>query len=177
MKTPFPGCGTWKFFFVVLAFGALVAAPAAAGEHSLGLGAHFWKTVDEIADDGGFSGIEDDGYALVVSYRYEPGGLVFFQLEVDYYADGYGGSTETAYTPMAFIGLGRTWYIAAGVAVTHTDDFTSDDFYLGRVGWNIDLLPGIGIDISGTYQIDAFNEVDQLRSDATTLGAVVRFSF
>ncbi len=177
MKTPFPGCGTLD----ILTGNADVypvspRRPPPAGEHGLGLGAHFWKTVDEIADDGSFGDLEEDGYAFVLSYRYEPGGLVFFQADVDYYADGYGGSTDTAYTPMAFVGVGRNWYVAAGIGVTITDDFTSDSFYVGRVGWNLDLLPGIGIDLNATYEIDAWQEVDQLRSDATTLGAVLRFT-
>jgi hypothetical protein len=181
MKTPLPGCGTWtsfsvKFSAALLLFAGLAAAPAQAADHRIGLGAHFWKTVDEIVDDGSFGGIEDDGYAFVLSYRYAPGGLIFFQIDIDYYADGYGGSTDTAYTPMGFIGVGRDWYIAAGVGLTYTDDFTSDHFYVGRIGWDLDLLPGISIDINASYEIDAWKEIDQLRSDATTLGAVIRFT-
>lgn len=161
----------------MLACATLGAAPAEAGEHRLGVGAHFWKTVDDIVDDASIGDIEDDGYAFVLSYRYVPGGLVFFQVDVDYYADGYGGSTETAYTPMGFVGVGRDWYVAAGIGVTITDDFTSDHFYVGRIGWDLDLLPGISLDMYASYEIDAFKEIDQLRSDATTLGAVVRFTF
>jgi hypothetical protein len=77
---------------------------------------------------------------------------------------------------MAFVGVGRNWYIAAGVGLTHTDDFTSDHFYIGRIGWDLALLPGISIDINASYEIEAWKEVDQLRSDATTLGAVIRFT-
>ena len=52
-----------------------------------------------------------------------------------------GRTTETAYTPQAFVGFGRNWYVAAGVGLTSSDDFTSDHFYIGRFGWNLDLLP------------------------------------
>lgn len=178
MKTPFPGRGTWTSFSVKLSVALLLivglaATPAQAGEHSLGVGAHFWATVEQIAVHG--FDIQDDGYAFVLSYRYEPGGLVFFQVDVDYYADGYGGATATSYTPQAFVGFGRNWYIAAGVGLTHSDEFTSDPFYIGRGGWNLDLLPGISLDINASYEIEAWNEVDQLRSDGTTLGAVIRF--
>lgn len=186
MKAPFPGCGIFKSLLPAILFCAILApAPAEAGEHSLGLGAHFWKTVDAIADDGDFSGIEDDGYAFVASYRYKPGGLVFFQIDLDYYPDGYGGFQGNSYTPMVFLGVGRTWYAAAGFGITHTDkvlhigneEFSADPHYLGRIGWNLDLLPGVGLDLNASYAIDAWNAVDQLRSDATTLGAMIRFTF
>ena len=168
----------WSSFSVklsaaLLLIAGLAVAPARAGEHRLGVGAHFWATVEQLAVHG--LDIQDDGYAFVLSYRYEPSGLVFFQLDVDYYADGYGGATETAYTPQAFVGIGRKWYVAAGVGQTYSDDFTSAAFYIGRFGWNLDLLPGISLDINASYEVEAWNEVDQLRSDGTTLGAVIRF--
>lgn len=187
MKAPFPGCGALRSFLLPILFSAILApAPAEAGEHSLGLGVHFWKTVDEIADDGDFSGIEDDGSAFVASYRYKPGGLIFFQIDFDYYPDGYGGYSGNTYTPMVFVGVGRTWYVAAGIAYTHTDkvlhigdeEFSSgDSYFLGRIGWNLELLPRVALDLNASYEIDAWNAVDQLSSDATTLGAVVRFTF
>jgi len=186
MKAPFPRCGASKSFLPAMVLCAiLTAAPAKAGEHSLGIGAHFWKTVDEIADDGGFSGIEDEGYAVVASYRYKPGGLLFFQVDLGYYPDGTSGLIDAAYTPMVFLGVGRSWYAAAGVGITHTekilhigdDDFSSDPYFLGRIGWNLDLVPGVAIDLNASYAIDAWNEADQLRSDATTLGAMIRFTF
>lgn len=186
MKTPFPGRGTLKSFLLTTLFCAILAsAPAGAGEHSLGLGAHFWKTVDKIVDDGGFSGIEDDGYGFVASYRYRPGGLVFFQIDLDYYQDGYGGFSGNTYAPTAFLGVGRTWYAAAGIGIIHSDkylhigdeEFNSATYYLGRIGWNIDLVPGIGIDLNASYAIDAFNKLDQVNGDSTTLGAAVRFTF
>ncbi len=154
----------------------LAVAPAEAGEHQLGLGAHFWKTVDNIVDDASLSNIDEDGYAAVASYRYQPGGIFFFQIDLDYYANGYGGSTADAYTPMIFLGAGRNWYLAVGIGATYSSDFNSDSFYVGRIGKNFDLLPGISLDINATYEIDSFSEFDQLRSDSTTLGAVVRFT-
>lgn len=156
----------------------LAASPAAAAEHRLGLGAHFWKTVDEIADDG-FGDIEEDGYAFVLSYRYEPGGFLFFQVDVDYFKDGFGGATDPAFAPMAMIGAGGTFYVAVGIGVTVADEFdgsVSDPFYVGRVGFELDLLPGVSVDIHANYQADAFSEVDNFQTDATTLGAVLRFS-
>jgi hypothetical protein len=164
----------------IMLFLVLVVAPspAAAAEHRLGVGAHFWKTVDDIADDG-FGDIEDEGYALVLSYRYEPGGFLFFQFDVDYYQDGFGGTTENAFSPMVMIGAGGTFYVAAGIGVTVADQFdgsVSDPFYVGRVGIEIDLLPGISIDIHANYQASAFAELENVETDATTLGALVRFS-
>lgn len=186
MKAPYPRCGILKSVLPTILFCAILApAPAKAGEHSLGLGAHFFKTVDRIVDDGGFGDIEDDGYALVASYRYRPGGLVFFQIDLDYYQDGYGGFSGNTYAPTAFLGVGRQWYAAAGIGIIHSDkylhigdeEFNSATYYQGRIGWNIDLVPGIGIDLNASYAIDAFNKLDQLETDSTTFGAVVRFTF
>lgn len=162
--------------FMVLCYGA---SPATAAEHRLGLGAHFWKTVDEIADDGGFSDIEEDGYALVASYRYEPGGFLFFQVDVDYYQDGFGGSSDSAISPRVLVGAGGNFYVAVGIGTTFADGFEnsmSDPFYVGRVGFELDLLPGVSLDLNANYEADAFAEVDNFETDATTFGAVLRFS-
>lgn len=169
-----------NFTFLFLFMSILCALPAGAGEHRFGLGAHFFKTVDDIADDG-FSDIEDDGYAFVVSYRYEPGGFIFFQLEADYYKDGYGGATESALAPAVFVGVGRDIYVAIGLAATYSDDFDgsfSDPYYIGRIGYDLDLLPGISLDINVNYQAGSFSEIEDfdLDTDTLTLGASIRFT-
>ncbi|MCG8459233.1 MAG: porin family protein [Holophagales bacterium] len=167
------------FILISICLAAGLASPLAASEHSLAVGAHFWKTLDDLADDG-FDGIEDDGYALVVAYRYEPQGIFFLQIDAEYYPDGYGGSTDSALSPIAYLGVGGNWYAAVGVGVTYSSDFeddVSDPFYAARIGWELDLLPGISVDIHANYRAGAFDELENADTDAITLGAMVRFTF
>lgn len=154
------------------------ATAARAGDHSFGLGAQFWKTVDDLVDDG-FDEIEEDGFAYIGSYRYEPRGLFFLGIDLEVYPDGYGGSTDSAVSPIGFVGIGKDWYAAAGVGATFSSDFddnVSDPFFVGRVGKIFDILPGLGIDLNANYRAGAFDELENADTDAITLGATVRFS-
>ena len=157
----------------------LVLAPAAqAAEHKIGFGAHFWRTVDDIADDG-FDNIDDDGFAGVFSYQYVPESLLYFEFDVEYFGDGFGGSDDTAITPMAFVLVGRGLYGGVGVGLTFADSFVddvSDPFFAARIGFQFSLVPNIQFDINANYRADAFNELDGADTDAITLGAVVRFT-
>lgn len=163
----------------VLVAALLLCAPAAATQHSLGLGAQFWKTLDDLADDG-FDDVEEDGFAYVASWKVEPQGLFFFELDVEYFDDGFGGSTDSTVGPSVFVGIGHNWYAAAGVGVNFSSDFeddVSDPFWVGRVGKDFHLLPGIRLDIHLNYRADAFEELENASTDAITLGALVRFDF
>lgn len=153
-----------------------------AGEHRLGVGAHFWRTVDDIADDildSPFGDIEDDGFAWVVSYQYVPKGLFRLELDVEYYDGGFAGSPDSSYSPTGFILFGGNLYAGVGIGFTFSsglEDDVSDPFYVARVGWELDLLPGISVDINANYRADAFNDLDEASSDAITLGAILRFN-
>lgn len=155
---------------------------AEAAEHRLGVGAHFWRTVDDITDDifdGPFDGIEDDGFAWVVSYQYVPKGLFRLELDVEYYDGGFAGSPDSAYTPIGFILFGGNFYAGVGIGFTVSnglEDDVSDPFYAARLGWELDLLPGISVDINANYRAEAFNDLDEASSDAITLGAILRFN-
>lgn len=156
----------------------LLPGQAAAADHYVGIGAHFWKTVDDLAGDA-FDGIEDDGFAIVVGYRYEPRGLFFLQVDAEYHPDGFGGSRESAVVPVGYVGFGGSWYVAVGVGVSFASDFiddVSDPFWSARVGKAFDVLPGIGVDIHLNYRADAFEELEDASTDAITVGASVRFN-
>lgn len=160
---------------------SLQALPALAADHSLGFGAHFFRTVDSFADDifdDDFNTVEEDGYALVLSYQYVPKGLLSFELDLEYYEDGFGGSGETSLSPIGYVLFGRSWYAGLGLGVTYSDglaDDFSDPFYAARIGWRIDLLPKLSVDINANYRAGAFNDLDEADTDAITLGAIIRF--
>ena len=160
----------------------LTLAPAAeAVEHRLGIGAHFWKTVDDIADDIGddsFANIEDDGFALVISYQRIPRGIFRLELDLEIYDEGFGGTDDTAFAPIAFVLVGHGLYAGVGAGITFSDGFdgnASDPFYVARVGWEFDVLPKLTLDINANYRSGAFDELDQFETDAITLGAILRF--
>ncbi|MEM1176768.1 MAG: hypothetical protein AAGM22_00360 [Acidobacteriota bacterium] len=158
----------------------LLLAPgqALAADHYVGIGAHFWKTIDDLAGDG-FDDIEEDGYAFLLSYRYEPRGLFFLQGEVEYHPDGFGGSTDSTLVPVGYLGFGGTWYVAVGIGSSISSDLDgdiSDPFWAGRVGRAFDVLPGIGADIHLNYRADAFDELEDASTDAITVGATIRFN-
>ncbi len=170
-----------RYAVASLALALLVPAATIAGEHRLGFGYHYWRTVDnlELADLGA---IDDEGYASVISYQYLPGGLIKIELDVEYFDGGYGGAADTAYAPQIYLLLGGNFYAGVGVGVTKSDGFAdgdewSDPWYAARAGIELLLLPRIHLDINANYRADAFKALEEAKTDALTLGASLRFAF
>jgi hypothetical protein len=161
-----------------LAAFALAAVPARAGEHRIGIGYHYFETVDRIHSP---SGVDDKGHSVVFSYQYLPGGLLRFEGDLERYADGYSGSTTTAWAPQAYVLLGRGVYGGVGVGITKSDfangDTWSSPWYAAKVGLDLLLLPKIHLDINANYRNNAFNELGHASTDAVTLGASLRLAF
>lgn len=151
----------------------LIAVPADAADHRLGFGVHFWRTVDDFTDSP-FSGVDEDGFAWVLSYRYDPEGLINFQVDLEYFDAGFGDS-DSALSPIVYVLLGGKLYGGLGVGVVTIGSDVSDPFFAARVGYEIGLLPGIRLDLNANYRADAFQDLRGVSSDAVTLGAVVRF--
>ncbi|MFN7940518.1 MAG: hypothetical protein U0X73_02895 [Thermoanaerobaculia bacterium] len=159
---------------------ALGAAPAHAGDHRLGFGFHYWKTLDELKDDN-FGGIKDKGTSQVLSYQYLPGGLLRFELDLEYFDKGFGGSTSAAWAPQAYVLVGRGFYGGVGIGATRSSglpkDSWSDPWYAAKAGIDLLLLPAVHLDISANYRNNVFNELDNFDSDTITLSAIARFAF
>ena len=153
-------------------------APAAqAADHGFGIGALFYKTVDDFVGDG-FDNIEEDGQAIVLSYRYEPEGIFFIEIDAEYYENGYGGATDGTLSPIVFLGVGSGWYAAVGIGANYSSQFqdnVSDTFWAGRIGLQKALLPGIALDINFNYRADAYEALEDASTDAINLGASIRF--
>jgi len=168
---------TIETMLAVLALVALAAAPAAAGEHRLGIGYHYFEALGDIDSPGD---IDDSGNSLVFSYQYLPGGLIRFEGDVEYFSDGYGGSTGSSYAPQAYVLLGRFFYGGVGVGITNGDfegDDWSDPWYAARVGLDLLLLPKVHLDINANYRANSFSALDDADSDAITFGVSARLSF
>ena len=56
-------------------------------------------------------------YAMDFPYQFVPedflGGLFRFDVDLEVYADGYGGSDETAFAPVGYITIGQKWYTSS----------------------------------------------------------------
>lgn len=168
----------WTVTAAALATILALPALAAAGEHRIGFGYHYWQTVDDLGD---FPDLDDEGYATVFSYQYLPGGLLRFEVDLEYFPDGYAGSTEKAYSPQAYLIVGRFFYAGVGVGMTQSDGFVEDDWsdpwYAARAGVDMLLLPKIHLDLNANYRAGAFEDLEEADTDALTFGASVRFSF
>lgn len=163
----------------LLGLAAAAARPAAAGEHRLGFGLHYWKTVDELQDEG-FDDIEDNGVSEVFSYQYLPSPLLRWEVDVEYFDKGFGGSEESTYGPQVFLLFGRFLYGGVGVGALYSsglEDEWSDPYWAGKFGLDMLLLPKIHLDINANYKIDSWSQLGDLDTDTLTLGAVARFSF
>ena len=157
----------------------LLAWPAAAADHRIGGGFHYWKTIDDLADEG-FDDIDDSGLAQVLSYQYVPGGLIKLEIDLERFPDGFGGSLDETYSPQAYIVVGSFVYGALGAGVLISDGFedeVSDPFFAAKVGIDMLLLPKLHLDINANYRFDDWNQLNEAETDTVTLAALVRFSF
>lgn len=164
---------------LVLALG-LAPAQAFAADHFLGGGLEYWRTVDGLPGTGDVEGIEDDGSSWVLSYQYRPAGLFRFELDLEYFEDGFAGSTETAIAPQAFVLVGKGIYGGIGAGFTFSDGLdndVSDPFYMGRLGFEFSLLGPIKLDLHATYRFDDWDQLEDidLDTDTYTFGAYIRF--
>ncbi len=168
------------FVFAVLVAGAAFAPSASAADHFLGGGLEFWRTADGLPSSGTFDDIEDDGSSWVLSYQYRPAGLFRFELDLEYFADGFGGSTETAVAPQAFVLVGKGLYGGIGAGLTFSDgleDEVSDPFFMGRLGFEFSLLGSLKVDLHATYRFDDWDGLEgiDVDTDTYTFGAYLRF--
>lgn len=153
----------------------LSAAPAAA-EQRLGVGLHYWRTLDDLA---GGDDIDRDGLAGLLTYQYAPIGLFKVQVDLEYFDSGFGGATEAAYSPQVYLVVGGKIYGAVGVGVLYSDsleDNVSDPFYAFRVGSDFVILPRVHLDVNANYRTSEWDQIDA-DTDTVTLGAAVRFAF
>ncbi len=161
---------TWALF-------AGSGAAAHAAEHELGVGLHYWETLDDL--DLGDVEIDESGTSGLLLYRLNPAGPLAFEFDLEVFGDGFAGATDTAVSPQVFALIGGTLYAGVGVGVVFADelpggDDVSDPFYVARVGLALPLLPRLKIDLNANYQADTFDDLDQADSDTITIGAHLR---
>jgi hypothetical protein len=162
---------------IALVFGLWgLLTPAFAGDHRIGLGGHYWKTVDDID----ITDIDEDGIALVLSYQYKPT-LLGLQFDVEIADKSLTGKNETVYSPQVFLIAGGLVYGGLGIGVNYADGkFSDKPFYVLKAGLDIELLPLIHLDINANYRFEDWDTdkiEEDIDTDTVTLGLVGRIEF
>jgi hypothetical protein len=162
-------------FLVLLGLVAL-ASGARAAEHRLGLGAFYWRSTHDLSA----IGLEDNGFAPAITYQYVPAGIFRFEGDLEYYGNGFGGSSSSAYAPVGFVLVEFGIYAGVGVGFTISDDLsgnTSKEFYAARVGYDFQLVPRLHFDINANYRANTFHGLHEYDTDGITFGAAARVAF
>ena len=157
----------------------LAPVPAAALEQRFGLGLHYWKTVDELADHP-LGSFDVDGIAWVASYQLAPVRLLKLQLDLEFFPQGFLGSGEEAWAPQGYLVLGRSLYAAAGAGWVYSHGIEgdlSDVFYAVRIGTDLPAGSRFRLDLNANYRFTEWSQLGQVDTDLVTLGAVLRLAF
>jgi len=168
-------------FTAVVAFGLiwLVPAPAAeAATHRIGLGANYWKTINNIDSSDIRGDIDKEGVSYLASYQYVPEGIFKLEVDLEYY-DKLGGQPKPFWSPEAFVLVGGTLYAGAGVGVYYNDgNFGNSPFFMLRAGLDFAILPFLSLDINANYRFNDWNTFNKndIDTDTIRLGAAVRIS-
>lgn len=168
----------------------LIPVAANAGEHTFGVGLHYFYTLDDISselEDALGDAFHEDGLAINFSYRYKFNQHFGVIAEVQTYPDGYLDA-ESSISPRILAVLGQTFYVGAGIGWHNVDwedatedfhdsDEWSDTFYMLRAGIEFPLLTEhLFLDINANYEFNEWNDVEEFDSDIITFGAAVKFT-
>ena len=171
----------WSAILVAIVVGCMLLVPATqAGDkthHCFGIGAHYWKTLDNIDVRDGE--VEESGLAYSLVYQLRPRGIMFFGLEVEAMPDDFVSTDDPVYAPAAYIFLGAGIYAGLGVGTYIGDDDRLEEiFYNLRIGLDIDILPFLSAGINANYRVNDWEGVesagDDIDTDTVTLGAMVK---
>ena len=173
-----------RWYVVAPAIAALAlgfaAGAAAGGNASLGLGVHYWKTLDEIEIED--VEIDENGLSWVGSFRMDASALVKLQLDVEMFPEKFGGTDEPVYAPAALVLVGPSIYGGLGIGTYYyKGDFAEEPFYLLRAGLDLKLLPTLSLDINANYRWEDWKDLgdtlEEIDTDTITLGAGLRLTF
>lgn len=169
-----------RLMWLVVAGLCLLTVPTLGQSmHSLGFGAHYFRVLGDIKDDGEFA---EDGLGYNVSYRLRLG-LIAFEGLIQMFPDGWYES-DNSYTPTLFVLFGNNVYCGVGVLAHYSevqdksgasDTKWSDASYQLRAGLEMSLiLDLLTLDLNGNYLFNNWSEVKDFEHDAIEFGAGLR---
>lgn len=161
-------------FVSLLVAPILCLSPAlrADSTHAIGLGAHYWRVIDDIEVDD----VDEAGVSYLAAYRYD-GGILALQAELEVFPEEFGGAGETVYSPQALLIVGDGVYAGIGAGVLYSDgEFADAPFYLLRAGIALAAFGPLTLDLNANYVFTDFDNLgsDDISSDTITLGAMLR---
>ena len=168
----------WITILVLTTILISVAMPSAEAAVQVGMGAHYWTSLDSIDLDN----VDDDGFAYYLSVLFRPEYLLRVQVDVEKLEAGYRGAKEDVYAPSAYVVLGKSLYAAVGMGCYLSDfRFHEDEFYALRIGFEVSLFPDVYLDLNANYRFDDWGDDDpileDIDTDTVTLGGAIRVEF
>ena len=168
---------------LLLVAGLICPTVGMAARHSLGIGAHYFRSLEEIKAEDDF---DEDGLGLNLSYRYRMARLLALQGELQFFPDGIFFA-EDAYGFKGFLLLGNVIYAALGIGTNRVewpngDKEWTDTEYLLRAGVELPIVPDVfTIDMNANYILADWRDIDDLDDefdeDYMSFGAAARFHF
>jgi len=162
-------------FIAVVAFSLtwLASAPAALAGHRLGVGANYWKTLNDID----VTNIDESGLSWLASYQYVPDGIVKLEIDLEYYPS-LSVDRKAFWSPEVFLLVGGTLYAGVGIGDYFDGDvFSNKPFFMLRAGVDFAILPFLFLDINANYRFNNWDDVaDDVDTNTIRLGAAVRFA-
>jgi len=168
----------------------IVCCPVFAGDHTFGVGVHYFYTLDDISpewDDVFGDSFHRDGLAINFSYRYKFNPHVGILAEIQTYPDGYIDASSVV-SPRVLVVLGQGFYVGGGIGWNNVDweeatqdmhssnDWT-DSYFLLRAGFEFPIInQNLFLDFNANYEFNQWNEVQEFDSDILTFGAAIKIT-
>lgn len=172
-----------KLFWIALAFaltlvGSNLMTPAwADSANRIGAGVHYWVALDDID----VNDVDEEGFSFIFSYQNIRAGFFKFEADLGLLKEGYAGADTTVWSPQAYFLVGKGIYGGVGVGINYADgDFAKNPFYALRVGFDLEVLPSIFLDLNANYRFENWNFdyiKEDVSTDTVTMGAVLRLEF
>lgn len=159
------------FSALCISIACFSSALFADSTHSLGLGAHYWRVIDDLGSD-----FDDSGISYLAAYRYS-NGLLSIQPELEVFPKEFGGGTEEFYSPQILAILGDRIFAGVGAGILYSDgEFADSPFFMFRAGVGLLSLGPVTLDINANYVFTDWGDLSSsdINSDTITLGAMVR---
>lgn len=163
-------------WIVILCMAGLALSHAQAGPkigHSFGGGGHYYKTVDKVK----VSDIDEDGVGWYASYQYRGSQTGALEIDFEVLPDGFAGALEDVYAPQLYFIGGSGFYGGVGIGWFYSDSEWADDpFFALKMGLNMELGPGLFLDINGNYRFTKWDTdiTQDIDTDTVTLAAALR---
>ncbi len=159
---------------LILTGGTAARADELQARWRIGAGANYWVALKDLDEHD----VDEDGFSYLASVQLR-NPMAGIGADVEMLPDRFG---KDAYAGQAYVILGKAVYAGAGIGITLTDgEFANEPFFSFRAGLDLEIFPGLYLDIYGQYRFkdraDLKNEDTDIDLDTIFLGGALRLSF